>query len=248
MDAFAVRRVGKPHRGRFRRARTAVVAHVHPEPSGLRLLVARRKHRDRRVVRVQLQRCHRVVAQRLGQRLAKRLTFVDPPAHAGRIELHAVARGNLRLPVQRSVISVFRDEDVGQQARMGDAARDWQAGMGGCETWWPHEQTALRRIVRITLNAAATRASCSDTSSPSGCIALLHFGPVASASSTCSSRGRCGGSASFGDASPAGALALDWRARRTSATPRSPVSSSARFRVARPPGPTARTCVRTACA
>jgi hypothetical protein len=30
-----------------------------------------------------------------------------------------------------------------------------------------HGQTSLRRIVRMTLNAAATRASCSDTSSPS---------------------------------------------------------------------------------
>ena len=45
-------------------------------------------------------------------------------------------------------------------------------------------QISLRRIVRMTLNIAVTRASCSDTSSPSDCMALSHFGQMESGSST----------------------------------------------------------------
>lgn len=42
--------------------------------------------------------------------------------------------------------------------------------IGGCVIVLQHGQTSLRRIVRMTLNAAATRASCSDESSPSARI------------------------------------------------------------------------------
>ena len=51
-------------------------------------------------------------------------------------------------------------------------------GMGGCAIWPQPVQIRLRRIVRMTLNIAVTRASCSDTSSPSNCMALLHFGQI----------------------------------------------------------------------
>ncbi|CAG4926212.1 hypothetical protein R54767_05267 [Paraburkholderia gardini] len=98
-------------------------------------------------------------------------------------------------------------------------------GIGCCEMCSPRGQTVLHRTVRITLNMAATRATCSDTSSPSGCMALPHFGQVVSASSTSSSRGRCAGNASFGEVL-VGAFVPDCRARRASATPRSPVRFS----------------------
>lgn len=42
----------------------------------------------------------------------------------------SAARGNLRLPVQRSMVSVFRDEAVSQQAWMSNAARDRWAWHG----------------------------------------------------------------------------------------------------------------------
>ncbi|SAL06841.1 hypothetical protein AWB78_08275 [Caballeronia calidae] len=92
-------------------------------------------------------------------------------------------------------------------------------GMGGCAIWPQPVQIRLRRIVRMTLNIAVTRASCSDTSSPSSSMVLSHFGQMESGSSTRSSRGRWGGSASFADAADAPELDARARARRTSVTP-----------------------------
>lgn len=90
-----------------------------------------------------------------------------------------------------------------------------------------HAQTFLRRMVRMTVNAAAMRPSCSETSSPSGCIWPPHSGQTGSGSSTCSSRGRCSGSASR-EVRFALALLLPACASRVSATPRLPVRSSSR--------------------
>ena len=63
VHALPVRRVREPHGSRLEQTGTAVVAHVDPEPAHLRLLVAGRKHRDRRVVRMKLVGGHRVATQ-----------------------------------------------------------------------------------------------------------------------------------------------------------------------------------------
>jgi len=67
------------------------------------------------------------------------LALADPAAHTGPVKRHAVARRDRRLPVQRLVVGVLRDEDVRQQARMSDASLDRQARhrrLGdGAATW-----------------------------------------------------------------------------------------------------------------
>ena len=54
MFAAAVGRVGEPHGRRRRIAAGTAVAHIGPEAAGLGSSVARREHRDGRVVGVQL--------------------------------------------------------------------------------------------------------------------------------------------------------------------------------------------------
>lgn len=73
-------------------------------------------------------------------------------------------------------------------------------GIGNWALWSQHVQLILRRIVPSILNIAVTRASCSDTSSPSGFMVLPHLGQFGAGSSTHSSRGKRAGKASFGSA------------------------------------------------
>jgi hypothetical protein len=66
--ALAVRRVSKPHGRRSTVARGTIVANISPQAPRLGLAVARRQHRHRRVVRVQLASFHHVAMQRFDQR------------------------------------------------------------------------------------------------------------------------------------------------------------------------------------
>ena len=63
--ALAIRRVGEPYGGRGPIARRPVVADIRPEPSGPGLAVARREHRHRCVVGMQLAGSHDVIAHRI---------------------------------------------------------------------------------------------------------------------------------------------------------------------------------------
>src|SRR5665213_2997502 len=67
MFSLAVWREGEPHGGCSCIARWPVIADISPEPSGLRLAVARREHRDRRVVGVQLAGGHNMIANSFNQ-------------------------------------------------------------------------------------------------------------------------------------------------------------------------------------
>src|SRR5512143_2878526 len=58
-----VRRVSKPHRRRRSVTSRTVITHIGPQPSGLRLAVAGREHRNRRVIGVQFARAHHVPMQ-----------------------------------------------------------------------------------------------------------------------------------------------------------------------------------------
>src|ERR1700728_2787695 len=66
--ALTVRRVGEPNGGCGAGACRTVIAHVGPEPARLRLPVARREHRYRRVVGVQLRGTENMTAHRFNQR------------------------------------------------------------------------------------------------------------------------------------------------------------------------------------
>ena len=124
MLALAIRRVGEPHRRRRRVSRGPVVAHIGPQPSRFCFSQAWRQHRNRRVVGVQLRRAHHVTPQRFHQRRQQLARAAHPVRQRRAFQLHAFARVNLFLPIQRQVIAVFRDQHVRQQSRSGQAARD----------------------------------------------------------------------------------------------------------------------------
>ena len=50
----------------------------------------------------------------LGQGLQERRHMTNPARHDGAVDLHPAARVNLGLAIQREMIAVFGDEDVGK--------------------------------------------------------------------------------------------------------------------------------------
>ena len=104
--ALAVWRVGEPHGRRGWISRWPIVANVGPEPSGLRPAVAWREHRDRSVVGVQLGCGHDVNANCFDQRIQQLTGRSYPSSQRGAIEIHSLARVDLRLPVERKVVSI----------------------------------------------------------------------------------------------------------------------------------------------
>ena len=124
MLALAIRRVGEPHRRRCCVSRRTVVAHIRPQPSGFCFAISRRQHRNRRVVGVQLGRAQHVTPQRFHQRREQPARAAHPVRQRRAFQLHAFARVNLRLAIQRQVIAIFRDQHVRQQSRSRNAALD----------------------------------------------------------------------------------------------------------------------------
>lgn len=68
METFSVGAVGEPDCRRQRRTRVAVIAHVGPQTSGFRLLIAGQQHRDRRIIGVKLTVGQNILLQGLFQR------------------------------------------------------------------------------------------------------------------------------------------------------------------------------------
>ena len=62
----------------------------------------------------------------LGQRLHQRRHMTDPARHDGAVDLHAAASVNVGLAMQRQMIAIFGDEDVGEQRRTGASLLDRQ--------------------------------------------------------------------------------------------------------------------------
>ena len=122
--ALAVGRVGEPDGGRGRIARGPVVANVGPEPASLRLAVAWGEHRNRRVVGVQLGGRQHVVAHGGYQGSQQLAGCADPAGQRGTVQVDAFAGVDVRLPVERLMIGILRDQHMGQQPRSGEPAVD----------------------------------------------------------------------------------------------------------------------------
>jgi hypothetical protein len=54
----------------------------------------------------------------------------DPLCEQRAIQLDALAREDLRLPIEREVIAIFADDHVRQESRSGHAALDWACRRG----------------------------------------------------------------------------------------------------------------------
>lgn len=101
MFAATIRCIGKPDRRRFVRTTASIIAHIYPEPAGLRPAVARREHRQRRVVGVDLDATERMATHRVDQRVEQPRQTAQPVAHGARFDLDAVARVHDGLAIER---------------------------------------------------------------------------------------------------------------------------------------------------
>src|ERR1019366_6494878 len=122
--ALTIRRVGEPYGGGGRIARWPVVADIGPEPSGLGPAVARREHRDRRVVGVQLAGGHDMIANSFNQRSQQFAGCAHPSGECRAIQVDALASIDLRLPVERLMIGILRYQNMGEQTWSREAAVD----------------------------------------------------------------------------------------------------------------------------
>jgi len=66
----------------------------------------------------------------LGQRLQERRHMTDPARHDGAVDLHPAAPVNVGLAMQREMIAIFGDEDVGEQRRPRASLLDRQRRHG----------------------------------------------------------------------------------------------------------------------
>ena len=110
MFTLAIFRVGEPDSGRGLFARRPVVAHISPETSGLGLAVAGREHRHRRIVGMQLAAGEHMLLNRIDQRGEQIAGCTNPAGQRRARDLHSLAGINLRLPEERQVVSVLRDD------------------------------------------------------------------------------------------------------------------------------------------
>jgi len=126
--AFAIRGVAKEDSGRFGASRGAVVADVSPEPALLGRAATGTQDRNRCVIAVQLRARHDIAPERVDERLEQRTGSAHPVGQCGAIEVQTFALVNLALPVKGQVIRILRYQDVGEEARTCQAARDRPAG------------------------------------------------------------------------------------------------------------------------
>jgi hypothetical protein len=112
------------HRRRRRPLPWSVVHRVAPQAGDPRAAPRPIEHRQRRVVAEHLWRRHDGLDQQLMQRFQPPRRASDP-MHQGRtVEIDAVARQHLHLPVQRQVPGKLRHRDMGEQRRGRQAALD----------------------------------------------------------------------------------------------------------------------------
>jgi hypothetical protein len=102
--------------GRIRAEPGPLVADVGPDPRRLGLAVARRLQLDRRVVGEDRRSAQDVATDRVGQWLQQRRRLADPVRQRRSVEVDPLTLEDLALPVERQMIAIFGDQDMGEQA------------------------------------------------------------------------------------------------------------------------------------
>ena len=108
-----------------------LVAEIGPESAGTGPAEARREDRHRRVVGMQHGARQDMPGQGIEQRPQQRRRLADPVGQGRALQVDARAGVDPALPIQRQVVGVFGDQNVGEQARRGAAAADRQAWCRG---------------------------------------------------------------------------------------------------------------------
>ena len=129
MFALAIGRVGKPHRRCRPLARRPIIANIGPQPSGLRLAVARRQHRYRGVIGVQLacRPSRNDGALRPAGPATDCSHLPSPPASI--VPVRRPSRAYISaLAIEREMIGILRHQNVRQQTGTGQPTRNRPAG------------------------------------------------------------------------------------------------------------------------
>ena len=113
--ALAIRRKHKDGCRRSGSAPRSLVTRVHPKPSSLGAAATGIEHRDRRIVGKQMIRRKDIRAELFVQSVEPPACTANPSGQRRAIELNTVTREDLRLPVQRRVVAIFADQDLGEQ-------------------------------------------------------------------------------------------------------------------------------------
>src|SRR6516164_3058633 len=197
-DRLRRRAVGRVDIGDRRRVGTApglIVPRIGPELAGLGPPTPRIEHRRRRLVGEQLRRGLEVRQDALVDRPQMERGAPDPVGERRAVETKALALVDLRLAIERQMVSVFGDEHVATMASVGRPPSISRAGADDWTTTLSQARQAyLGRCTTSTRNCAGTTSSRSLTSSPIRCSAPLQHGQVLSSTSTrVSTRGRCAG-------------------------------------------------------
>ena len=108
-----------------------VVAGIDPEPPSLGAAAAGIEHRDRSVVGEQLRRGEDMLGELGLQRLQPPAGAADPVRQGRAVDLDALAGEDLALPIERKMIAVFGDQDMGEKTRAGEALGDRLFRSGG---------------------------------------------------------------------------------------------------------------------
>ena len=114
MLAFAVGRVEEQSRRRPRAGERPLVADIGPQPAGLGLAGARRQDRHRCVVDVQGVAGEDVGGEGVDQRLQRRRRAPTQTGQGRGLQAHPVAGEDLGLAIERQVVVILRDDDMGQ--------------------------------------------------------------------------------------------------------------------------------------
>jgi hypothetical protein len=107
--------------GRIRTKPGPLVADIGPDPCRPGLAGARRLQLDRRVVGEDRRSAQDVAADRVGQRFQQRGRLADPVGQGRTVEVDPLTREDPALPVERQVIAIFGDQDMGEQAGSGSS-------------------------------------------------------------------------------------------------------------------------------
>ena len=123
----AARRIAIDDGGRIAAAPGPVVASISPELAALHALAARIEDGAARLVGKQFRRGFQELEQARLQGSQQRRRTADPIGERRAVEIDALAAIDLRLPIQRTVISVFRNQHVGDKVFGWDAGFDQHA-------------------------------------------------------------------------------------------------------------------------
>lgn len=126
MQSLAIRTEGVADGRWCRVTMGTAIANIGPQPACPGLALAWFQHRDGRVVTMKAVGGEHMLAKLHQQRLQQCAGLADPVGHGRTTEINTFPGVNLGLAIERQVVAIFGDQDMGDEARSRLAALDGQ--------------------------------------------------------------------------------------------------------------------------